>query len=93
MSDKEILFRANRYRRLLDVVKQCQNIILKIHIMIYHPLKGFSMEKSRRKKDQVASNIHGFATLKTDVTSQMLLFYSDMQKKTRFTCAMVQSLL
>jgi len=93
MSDIEIFFCANRHQRLLDVVKQCQNIIFRIHITEVHPLKGFSMEKSKGKKDQVASNIHGFATLKTDLTSQMLLFYSDMQKKTRFACAMVQSLL
>jgi hypothetical protein len=43
------------------------------------------LRRSRGKENQVADNIHGFATSGTDATFQTLPLYSDVQKRVRFT--------
>jgi len=41
-------------------------------------------QRLKRKEDQVADNIYGFATSGNNVTSLILPLYSDVQKRVRF---------
>jgi len=50
------------------------------HREVRHPSKERFSERSKRKENQVADNVHGCATSETGATSQTLLLYSSCKR-------------
>jgi len=72
------------YRQLLNI-KQRKHIGYILRRFKYILLKTIlTDQRLKRKEDEVADNIYGFATSGTNVTSLILPLYSDVQKRVRF---------